>query len=360
VRTGPDWALRWPTRLFVSEAIAILNERPPGSRNWSDCARLLLEDAFVSSVPRDSIPPPESPRPGNDARKTLTEILAIANTFKQVEDRQPYFLERNQTADRAPLGHEAAQREFGRIVADFYVRGYFANHLYPGCVDDHDKPPTNVSEFIEERLGVADLWPLKSTLPWEDDLWFSLIEVFHDVAARPRSRWYHSWNGCGYHFNDFAVAPGQDLYRWTIDKLLARADIFYRLGDSGEDIGRLVSLTDDGRSELIEHLLVDHPDSAVDSVAHAVSLFRRRGATFEDKRSAIVTLAGVLEERRALLKQELLSKDENALFEIANNYALRHRNENQRDEYGEEFLDWVFWLYAATVELSDRLLRRLG
>jgi hypothetical protein len=145
-----------------------------------------------------------------------------------------------------------------------------------------------------------------------------------------------------------------------MDKLLARADVPYRLGESGEDIGRLISVTDDGRSELTERLLADHPQVATDPVAHSVSLFRRRGATFEDKRSAIVALAGVLEERRALLRQELLSRDESSLFEIANNYALRHRNENQRNEYAQEFLDWVFWLYAATVELTDRLLRRSG
>jgi hypothetical protein len=360
VRTGPDWALRWPNQLFVSEAISILSEHPPGSGNWTDCARLLLEDAFAGTVPRDSIPPPESPRPGEDPRKILTDILLIADTFQQVEDRQPYFLERNRTAGRGPLGREAAQREFARSVTDLYARGYFAKDLYPGCVDDQDEQPTNVSAFIEERLGVADLWPLRATLPWEDDIWYSLIELFHDLAARPRSRRYHSWNECGYHHSDFAVAPGQELYRWTMDKLLARADVPYRLGESGEDIGRLISVTDDGRSELTERLLADHPQVATDPVAHSVSLFRRRGATFEDKRSAIVALAGVLEERRALLRQELLSRDESSLFEIANNYALRHRNENQRNEYAQEFLDWVFWLYAATVELTDRLLRRSG
>jgi hypothetical protein len=30
---------------------------------------------------------------------------------------------------------------------------------------------------------------------------------------------------------------------------------------------------------------------------HAIALFRRRDATVEDKRSALVTLAGILEER---------------------------------------------------------------
>jgi hypothetical protein len=53
-------------------------------------------------------------------------------------------------------------------------------------------------------------------------------------------------------------------------------------------------------------------------------------------------------------------RDESSLFEIANNYALRHRNDSQRDEYAEEFLEWVFWLFAATIELTDQLLRRSG
>ncbi len=49
------------------------------------------------------------------------------------------------------------------------------------------------------------------------------------------------------------------------------------------------------------------------------------------KRSAIVTLAGILEEHRALLKDQL-GKDEGALFEIANRYALRHRKADQRGD----------------------------
>jgi hypothetical protein len=43
-----------------------------------------------------------------------------------------------------------------------------------------------------------------------------------------------------------------------------------------------------------------------------------------DRRSAAITLAGVLEERRALLKAELLRDDEGALFQIANRFAIRH------------------------------------
>lgn len=107
--------------------------------------------------------------------------------------------------------------------------------------------------------------------------------------------------------------------------------------------------------------MVNRSDAGTgDRVRHAVALFRRRGATEEDKRSAAVALAGVLEERRGLLKSELFRKDEAALFQIANQFSLRHRNEAQKGDFDAAFLDWVFWWYLATVELTDRLLERVG
>ncbi len=66
----------------------------------------------------------------------------------------------------------------------------------------------------------------------------------------------------------------------------------------------------------------------------------------------------MLEQRRALLDAQLLSKDENALFQIANEFDLRHRRADQRDDYGDDYLDWIFWWYLGTVELTNRLLRR--
>ena len=67
---------------------------------------------------------------------------------------------------------------------------------------------------------------------------------------------------------------------------------------------------------------------------------------------------GVLEERRPFLKAELVSKDEGTLFMIANQFAIRHRNEAQRADYDYAFLDWLFWWYLATIELTDRILAR--
>ena len=64
------------------------------------------------------------------------------------------------------------------------------------------------------------------------------------------------------------------------------------------------------------------------------------------------------EERRALLKAELFSKDEAALFVIMNEFNVRHSNERQRDDYDSAFLEWTFRWYLATIALTDELISR--
>lgn len=130
------------------------------------------------------------------------------------------------------------------------------------------------------------------------------------------------------------------------------------MAKSGEDLGRLVHQPADGRVAAIDAVLATRDDAARPTLEHAVSLFRGRAATREDKRSACVALAGLLEERRGLLKDELLKKDEGALFQIANEFAVRHRNAKQRTDYDEAYLEWLFWWYIATFELTDKLLAR--
>jgi hypothetical protein len=101
--------------------------------------------------------------------------------------------------------------------------------------------------------------------------------------------------------------------------------------------------------------LQESPPGVRGDVHHAIALFRRHDATVESKRSAIFNLARVLEERRSLIKEHL-KKDEGALFEIANRFDLRHRRADQKGEYDEAFLDWIFWWYLGTVELTNQLI----
>lgn len=49
-----------------------------------------------------------------------------------------------------------------------------------------------------------------------------------------------------------------------------------------------------------------------------------------------------------------------ALFRghIANKFAIHHQDTTQHTGYAPVFLDWIFWCYLPTIELSNRLLAR--
>lgn len=70
----------------------------------------------------------------------------------------------------------------------------------------------------------------------------------------------------------------------------------YELAAEGEDLGRLIAVTDDARSALVHRALNDSAPNITTRVRHAIAVFRGRETTVESKRSAIVTLAGILED----------------------------------------------------------------
>jgi hypothetical protein len=59
------------------------------------------------------------------------------------------------------------------------------------------------------------------------------------------------------------------------------------------------------------------------------------------------------------VKEQLLSQDESALFNIANNYAIRHHKAEQKDDYDDVWLRWLFYFYLSTVHLVLGLVHGL-
>ncbi|MGW1438712.1 hypothetical protein ACWD7M_26150 [Streptomyces griseus] len=368
-----NYELRWPVPLFASEGERVL--RVP-NRWWEDQAVWLLTEAFAGTTvvadfeelpirpapsddPWASTTPGWGERQGRDKRDWLTELVGRALELRRAVDPRPYWPQRQGRG----LSHDGStprdsRRDFERIISDFADNGYLVEAFGEECVDDSTELP-DASRVIERRLGIPGLWPL-TPAAWDEDTFFGLIEVFHDLVSRPRTRRYHSYSGCGWHHSEFHNGPARILYRSKVNELLREAGIEYELAAEGEDLGRLVAITDDARSALVHQALTGSAPDITARVRHAVALFRGRDAAAESKRSAIVTLAGILEERRALLKDQL-GKDEGALFEIANRYDLRHRKADQRGDYDEAFLDWIFWWYLGTVELTNRLIAsRIG
>ncbi len=230
--------------------------------------------------------------------------------------------------------------------------GYFDSALGEDCVDTDNDHGKRGRDRLSDLMGTDEEWPPNLSTSDEDHT-YTVVEALHVLVARPRTRNYHSY-GREWHYSDFDRGAGQTVYRWRVNALLEQTDTLLRIDPAGV----LVETTGDPRDELLETLAADTSAPSRDALAHAIDTFRRRGATRADKRSAVVALAGILETNRALLKENLLRKDEGALFEIANTYALRHHRADQRPDYDDAYLDWIFWWYLATVALVKELLTR--
>lgn len=367
---GADWELVWPRDLLVTEVsrlirVATAVDDHSGTRfptkvsstsDWQDQVILLLDEAFAGPEPQETFREAVQSQSltGTDF---LLKIDRRAPDFRDQTQRRGYWPQRRATISQAPADTwDVVTAGFVGLVEELEGRGYLERVFPSGCVDDRSFEPVDPSSVFEKLLGTGGIWPLRpSRSRWNEDLFFGIVEVIHDLVARPRRRWWHDYGG-EWHYTDFAIQPARLLYRWQVNRLLDGSEISYRLADAGEDEGRLVAVPSDvARGELLQGMATRDKD---DPVRHAVALFRARDAGTQGRRSAVLALAGVLEERRCLLKTELLSNDEKALFQIANSFGIRHQRMDQKTDYQPIFLDWLFWWYLATVELTDRLLAR--
>lgn len=120
----------------------------------------------------------------------------------------------------------------------------------------------------------------------------------------------------------------------------------YELSASGE----IVRVPPDGLSTLIQ---AKPPSGASDraKVINAVRAFHLGKSNREQRKQAVRDLVDVLEYHRQAAKVHLTSQDEQDLFNVANNFALRHHRVGQKDDYDDEWLTWLFYMYLATVHL---------
>jgi hypothetical protein len=127
--------------------------------------------------------------------------------------------------------------------------------------------------------------------------------------------------------------------------------------------GEIVAATPDAFRPLLAAGLPPgtEEDEVANRIGTAVKNYRDRHASLDDRRKAVRGLADVLEYLRPTLKAEMLAGDEQDLFNIANNFAIRHNNRQQRGDYDDAtWLNWMFYVYLATAHALLRIRARLA
>ncbi|WP_218022302.1 hypothetical protein [Nocardia amamiensis] len=385
----PGYQLVWPRGLFAEESARLLNVRAEQSyQDWNTSCELLLEHAFVrgfidgplaefQKLPQVQEAPRFQDLPAIKAGKAVPArslspqqkfLRELLNHGTQLHEdpppRRPYYGERNTPAGEASaLTINDVAREIADLTRDLDQTGYFDKRFGVNCDSARREPGPEWMIVRELKLTEPPAWPLDpDELTADPELFFRLIEMLHDNIARPRrveNSHYEFGEACT-HYTDFHIGTGKAIYRWRVNKILDRSDLDLRLAEEGEDVGRLVTATDLGRTDLLDELASrGGREPAADEVLQAVAMFRARGAGRQQKQAALAMLSRVLEERRYnVLAEVMTKKDSGALFEIANGFHIRHgdaRIKQQRD-YEDYYLDWIFWLYLSSIELTNRVL----
>jgi len=364
-----DYRLRWPADLFVDEVDRLLGTLSGGFAEWRSLsggrdAELLLEEAFESPVPladykkaceADQRHGPDEVVEYLESKLFLRKLREHADDLAAPVAWVPLWSQRdaNQNSSPSPADERSTRRQFCLLVGELLAAGYFDHHWHRPCLDDLDGVEPEPNRELDLLTGLEGLWPVDASRDrWSTDCFLDLIEIFHDVVARPTSRRFHTFEGCGWHWDDYVPSQGKRLYRHRVNQILAASDLHIELVDIGDGHGRLRRRIDDDRESLLDSAATHEEDR----VQHAVKLFRSRDADRNKTRTAVVELATALEPLRVRLRGSVGRAGESQLFEIANRFALRHQGDDQLDSYSENYLEWVFWWYLATIDLMRKEL----
>lgn len=254
----------------------------------------------------------------------------------------------------------SVKKLFYSLYMEFEEEGYFQESFGFECVDRGKVSGTmgsDIDAFFLKKLRKDNLWPISAK--WmdysEEDL-FDVIELLFDCISHPLDGEFHNYADCGWHYTTFDKKKGQDKYRSKINEILVDYADGFELSRDGETL----SLGEQGMQPLLEaELPLFDPENVEKRVNVAILKFRRYRSSLEDRKEAVRQLADVLEFLRPRLREVLHSKDESDLFNIANNFEIRHHNPSQKTQYDQSiWLSWMFYFYLATIHAAIRLIKR--
>jgi hypothetical protein len=273
--------------------------------------------------------------------------------------RRYYSLRTGKNPKGADIDLKTLKALFKTLYVQWSNAGYFQEHFGYECVDAGQVPGAlgdDIGAAVLFHLRKENLWPFLEHLEKysEDDL-FDVIEFLHDHISKPLEGYFHSYSGCGYHYRTFDGATGRKEYRERVNQLLETYRIGYEISDSGEILERAHS----GTEQLLAANVPTDDKNVADRVEAAISKFRRYRSTLEERRDAIRDLADVLEYLRPQIKGVLTKGDESDLFNLANNFGIRHHNQQQKTDYDSAiWLSWMLYFYLATIHACLHMLKR--
>jgi hypothetical protein len=222
-----------------------------------------------------------------------------------------------------------------------------------------DITKTRLPDGIKHEAGVAlSFQPFPITKWSEGDITedhiFDTVEFLYDHVSKPGEL-----TEMGYNYFDYAgydEDAGRSEFREKANTFLSDYKSGYELSEEGV----ILALGSDGLQQILSAEIIPYDEVNVDSkVRNAITKWRNRHLNPSEKREAIRELADVFEwlKKTKGLSAVLDGKDESAIFDLANNFGIRHHNPKQKANYDRAiWYSWMFHFYLATYHAAIRLL----
>jgi hypothetical protein len=245
---------------------------------------------------------------------------------------------------------------FLRVFEQLREDGFFAEALGYTCVDAGyiygNVKDVDLDLFLAIRK--KGLWPPQDEANhYSEDDFFDVIEYLFQQVSKPLKGMYHEFSDCGMHWSTFNRPAGQKIYREQINSVLGHYTRRFELSVDGE----VLAAPDHGFEQIFKAEVPTKDQSVIGRLNAAILKFRRHGASLDDRRQSVRDLVDVLEYLRPKMTGAITDKDESDLFNIANNFGIRHHNERQKTGYDAAlWLSWMFYFYLSTIHVVVRKL----
>ncbi len=269
--------------------------------------------------------------------------------------KKRYFSQRNGSANADGYNFQGLRQLFLSYYFWAKKNKYFVEALgtssQQGYID-------SVDELLVEEIGKGNLWLVDK--PWIhglDDL-FDIIEFLYEHISIPQDSKEEMIKGLfglqpAQIYSNFDKKTAKKDYRTKVNSLLDGYIEKYELTASGF----IEIKIDNGHKDLVYKGVFTADSTLNDRILKAVKDYKRSRGDLDAMHDAVRTLADVFESLKKSGKLRLDSKDENDLFNIANNFAIRHADPKQKTNYDRGiWLEWMFFYYLATANAVLKLM----
>lgn len=260
-----------------------------------------------------------------------------------------YFTSRNKLKK---LNTEDLYLRFSALIEDFICRNYFKEKTsITELYRKYDSINRKSTAHIGFNVFPIDNWTSDHQV--RDEI-FDAIEFLFKFISEP-GEW--GWILTEYDYVSYNTDTGRSIYVSDLNLILNNYDEGFELSNDGE-----ILFKGNDSENFIELDFSEYNLKNVDQlIKKAIKLWKSRNQSLDEKKQAIINLANVFEflKSEGTLEKVLNTKDSKDLFNIANNFALRHHDKNQKSDYDQEiWYDWIMQFYLATCITTLKLIKK--